>query len=293
MAYCGRITRFDWEPLASEWKVTIEVPLPNEMVDFSAIFRQSISGLEVGSSRVTVFDPWTYEYRIPQSCIDLKNLKAFLDILTWTVTISDDCDESHALYVHMLPHPTDNPYDANWRRTRMGNLVNRAKSYSPTTGSKPKASELAERFVRWIGQHPRYKSADIVIPAPPGNLIKTFDLPLFIAVEVSNTFNMELRQSEKVISRQPQKAIVQDLTILQQNISGTIQVPGNLENCDVVIIDDLYQSGATINELARSCRLAGASSVISLVATKTAKFCQGLTPSDCLDVSRLAAEEDV
>ena len=66
-------------------------------------------------------------------------------------------------------------------RTRIGNLVYKAKSYTPTTGSKPAASDLAQKFVYWLERHPQYMKAHVIVPVPPSNKAKAFDLPAFVA----------------------------------------------------------------------------------------------------------------
>jgi predicted amidophosphoribosyltransferase len=40
---------------------------------------------------------------------------------------------------------------------------------------------------------------------------------------------------------------------------------------DIILIDDIYQTGFTMNEVGRVLLEAGASSVLGLTATKTAK----------------------
>ncbi len=59
-------------------------------------------------------------FSIPKKIIGEDELKNFLKILKWTVSISDDDDESHALYLHSLPHPSNYPYEPKFKKTRMG-----------------------------------------------------------------------------------------------------------------------------------------------------------------------------
>ncbi len=47
-----------------------------------------------------------------------------------------------------------------------------------------------------------------------------------------------------------------------------------------------------MNELVRACRAAGATTVLSLTFTKTAKFATGLTASDWYKVSMEAADTE-
>ena len=290
MPHCCRITDFAIQEFPTLWCINIDVPLPPVMVDFRQIFQATFPGCVIKSSGRNLLGSWQFVFQIPKRGIKREILESFLRILQWTVTISDHADESHALYLHTIPHPAVDPYEAEFRRTKMGELVNRAKSYSPYTGSKPAASNLFDYVQYWIVRHPRYKAADVIIPAPPGNPSKAFDLPLFIAERLAEHLGIPIYSCQKTGNMQQQKQVVQDLPTLQANVSGKVRVNQNLNGKTVLVLDDLYQSGATIDEVVRACRASGAHTVLSLVATKTAKFCTGLTASDWYDVAMEAGD---
>lgn len=213
--------------------------------------------------------------------------------LLWTVTIADDADESHAVYLHDLPFPRKgaDPDAVDFRHTRVGKMVRRAKSYSHNTGDAVAATELTDTVMRyWMERHPRYMRADIMIPAAPGNPHKRFDLPLFMATRLAANLGKELVKCSKPQSSPPQKSSGDDLEVLHANIAGKISVGSNLFGKTVIVLDDIYKSGSTIREIVRACRAAGAKEVLSLTATKTAKFCRGITPSEWYEVSMAAAE---
>ena len=215
-----------------------------------------------------------------------------LSILRWTVTISDSADESHAIYLHNLPHPTEDPYEVVWKHTKVGKLVNRAKSYSAFSGSRKAALELADKVEYWLTRHIRYASADLIIPAPPGNPDKAFDLPRFVADEVGGRLGLPVGLCTATGLTQPQKGVEQEIPELYSNIDGKYRAQSSLKGMTVIAMDDLYQSGATMNELVRACRAAGATTVLSLTFTKTAKFATGLTASDWYKVSMEAADTE-
>lgn len=294
MPYCSRIGRFTVAPSKSHWIVAIFTPLNNGIVDFGTILRNTIGGARFTSEGFTpgIDNPRKLEFSIPREFIREKDLHRFLGILKWTVSISDDADESHALYLHILPHPTEDPYVPRWQRTRIGNLVNEAKSYGPTTGNKAAAMELSERMEYWIIRHPRYRSADVIISAPPGNPNKAFDLPRFIATHLSKALEFHLEACKIVHAVQQQKSLPQDIESLRSNVSGNFKIAVSLRGKDVIVIDDIYQSGETLRELTRACREAGAKSVLSLAASKTAKFCNGLPPDGWYEVSMEAEQAD-
>lgn len=283
-----RITSFDLRESSQSWRVSISAPLPPEMVDFGPIFLQTFSGVAIEPTERIIegFElAWKTAITIPKEAIEKNDIGAFLRILHWTVTLADEADESHAVYLHSLPHPTADPDSPNWKRTRMGNLVNKAKSYSPYTGSKPAAKELAEKVEHWLKRHPGYRVADVIIPVPPGNPMKVFDLPLFVAQYLSKAFKIPLGYAVKIGEMQQQKEVEQDIDALHANVAGKFLVRQDLTGQTALVFDDLYRSGATMSEVVKACRAAGARTVLSLVATKTAKFCRGLTPEDWYKVS--------
>jgi glutamine phosphoribosylpyrophosphate amidotransferase len=57
-------------------------------------------------------------------------------------------------------------------------------------------------------------------------------------------------------------------------------VAENLADKTVIIVDDTYGSGGTMEETTRACRSAGAKEVLGLTATKNAKSTQGIDISD-------------
>lgn len=263
-------------------------------MDFESILMNSIdrARLEPESTQRCrgPFYLWKSEFLIAREAISEDVLLKFLKILKWTVTISDDADESHALYLHYLPHPTDDPYVPMWKPTRIGNLIRKAKSYGPTSGSKSAASELSKKIEYWILRHPRYRMSDVIISAPPGNPNKTFDLPLHIANYLSAIMKYCLGTCEKIQPMRQQKSLEQNYQTLQSNVTGKFKVDIDLRDKSVIVLDDLYQSGETLRELARACRAAGAKNVLSLAASKTAKFCNGLSPSEWYEVSMEAEQ---
>ena len=286
MPFCSRISDFHITSSATHWRVSIDTPLGPDHVNFESILVNSIGRTRLQSiQRYGRFlDQWKLEFSIGREAISEDVLLEFLRILRWTVTISDDADESHALCLHKLPHPTDGPNGPEFKWTRIGDLVHQAKSYGPTTGSKPAALELGKEMECWIRSHPRYRAADVIIPAPAGNPNKAFDLPLYIAEYLSTNLSYVLGVCKKTHSVSQQKYLEQNPEILRENVHGKFMVATPVRDKSVIILDDLYGSGATLDELARACKAADAKTVLSFTATKNATFCQGISASGWYDI---------
>ena len=293
MPFCSRITSFDITDSDSHWIVTIESPLGPDYVNLESVIVDSLPGSQLKSTQrlLGLENSWRSELHIPRGTVCKESLLRFLRILRWTVTIEDASDESHALYLYSLPHPTSDPYEQELKPTRMGNLVKQAK-YGPTSEGKSAAQQLSKLMASWIVRHPRYIGANTIVPTPPSNPHKAFDLPEFISRFLSDALNYKLEMCQKTRVTQQQKSLSQDPEALRANVAGAFRVDADLSGMNVIILDDLYGSGETLNELGRACREAGAQYILSLTATKNAKGTRGVTPGDWYDVSMEAEQAD-
>ena len=71
---------------------------------------------------------------------------------------------------------------------------------------------------------------------------------------------MRPTQPQKEMHTPPQK---------RANVAGAFAVRQNVRGTRVLVVDDLYDSGATLEEITRVLRAAGAASVCVLTLTKT------------------------
>ena len=285
MPFCSRIINFRLQSDSTYWVVYLSTPLNPSRVDFTPIVNNALPKASFDYEHLVTGDyNWNSRFSIPKAEICYTDLREFLRILKWTVTIADDADESHALSLHQVPQPTQNDNEPELGRTPIGSLVHKAKSYGARTGDEEAAFDLSTRIARWIIDHPRYCKADVIMPTPPGNPRKTFDLPKYMATRLKSLFGYLLGSCEITSGIEQQKHL-DDPDSLKANVHGKFRVSTKLNGQSVIILDDIYRSGETLRELTRACRDAGAQSVLSLTVTKTARFCNGVPPSDWYEVS--------
>ena len=205
----------------------------------------------------------------------VDELKSLLRLLSRHVTIEDSLDEAHALSPHSLPVEED-----EWRRTSIGKLVNRAKDYYGQYAWKDKQAtlEICGHVVEFIQTHPRYSSANAIAPAPSSNPAKTATLPGAVARAVSKHLSKQLVVPRRVrpIPSQKDYDDSEPGKSREELQAASVVVDEDLEGMTIVAIDDLYESGGTLNEVARACRDSGARAVLGLAMTKTAKYTQGM-----------------
>jgi hypothetical protein len=236
---------------------------------YKAILERAFAGYYFSRTfddRYGRFDWGTYVYNIDpparQPVVDL------LDLLTTSIFIEDDLTESFSLDFHTRF------VVGGYVRTETGQLVYEAKPYGPGSGSRTKADELADRMLSFTQQHPSYRNADVIVAVPPSNPNKRFDLPTHLVARLSASLGKPNVSNwiRKVRATKPMK----DCGTIQEkidNVRGAFaptpeaEFPGK----KILLVDDIYQSGFTMNEVGRAVFAAGATYVFGLAATKTSK----------------------
>lgn len=208
----------------------------------------------------------TYIYGIAED--ERRKIDSLMKLFERAVCIDDALSQTFALSYHS--QATFEGID----KTEIGKLVYSAKPYhqAPSPKHSAKATELAKHFETFILNHPSYKRSDYII-AVPCNAGKRFDLPSVIVQHLCSSLNMKNGQSyvRKVTNPAPMKDC-KTVKAKTDNILGAFEVLPNapFQGSLVTIIDDIYESGATLHELATTLQRAGAT-VQGLVATKTLK----------------------
>lgn len=174
-------------------------------------------------------------------------------------------DEGIVLDNHMLKSVFLG-YDENGKemfentRTEIGELIYKFK-YQKDKGSLPKIINLAEDILeKWNLR----EKVDIVIPVPPSNK-KRYYQPVFeIAREIAKFLNKECKVN--MLSKES------DLQVKDgYNISGKIKQNMQIDRkANILIIDDLYSTGATLNEVCKTLKKdKNVGKIYCLVMTKT------------------------
>ncbi len=128
--------------------------------------------------------------------------------------------------------------------------------------------DLIEAFADICYKHPLYHKANIVIPIPP-NPSKTFHLPVLMAQELASLTGKT--DGSELIRKTRETPRLQGLTIEQkpEALKDSIEIIGDVEDKDIIIIDDLYQSGFTMWTVAKLLKDNGANKVRGLACVKS------------------------
>ncbi|MFD7843603.1 ComF family protein [Nocardia sp. NPDC059764] len=200
----------------------------------------------------------------------------FTHCLHWPSLLPTQLRELVALLNEALVLPTGGAFDAvftldwyktpddtrppvQWENTPTGELVRHAKYFGFAERRKAR-KELVRRLADALEKHPALNSA-IYMVSVPGHAGDGTSTGEQIAADLAQRTGQTLIRT--VGRARPQRKDDQSV-----DLTGMFTMPRSLD-APCVIVDDVYRSGATIREVARVARRAGAPRVYGLVAAKT------------------------
>lgn len=176
------------------------------------------------------------------------------------------------------PRPLAGPWHAGWaldfhsrfdgdtaNRGVVGDLVFRYKY----RGEHILAHELAARWAKLLREQSRLPKFDVVIPIPP-SAHREFDpvgnLATALAAELKIPARLDILQKTRATGQQKEMV---SLAKKQANVRGAFGLQGEVRGKHILLIDDLYDSGATLQEAARVLQRGGTATIVVLTLTKT------------------------
>lgn len=156
-------------------------------------------------------------------------------------------------------------YGSQWQRTELGELVYQFK-YNCNLDL---ADKLVDTILIFMDVHPEYKKVASILSVPPSKH-RAFDPMTVIAVGVSRRLKLPFLKETlvKIRATKLQKEMT-NLVQKKSNVKGAFIVKGSLQNKPLLLLDDLYDSGATMEEATKILLRAGAQEIYALALTKT------------------------
>jgi adenine/guanine phosphoribosyltransferase-like PRPP-binding protein len=160
-------------------------------------------------------------------------------------------------------------------QTRVALLRAKAKPYGTQSATKTTtkaADELVDRCVDFLKEMSCYESANSVVAAPPSDPNKQYNLPRYLAEKIAAKWERtDLSEHVRTIKARgsiKSTAVANKLDALL----GTIEVDADVfHKRNVLLIDDLYQSGITMNYCGLMLLQAGARKIFGLACEKTCR----------------------
>lgn len=150
-------------------------------------------------------------------------------------------------------------------RSQLGELVYRLKYRNDKTVLDT-ISETTVKFVRDWGIH-----LDVIVPMPPSKVQRAFQPVIEIAQEMARSMGIPMNTTSlRKTSMTPQMKDIGDYSARAAALAATFECDEGLVGKAVLLFDDLYQSGATMNVAATVLKGQGfVKSVYALALTRT------------------------
>lgn len=160
------------------------------------------------------------------------------------------------------------PLESEHKRTYVGELVYRFKyKYEKECGLK--LADLVERLIR---EKEELNSAKIILTVPPSFTSRPFDPISFLTQEISERIGITYLRNiiERVRLTRLQKRVF-DRKSKIDNVRGAFRLTDQDKTTGktVLLIDDICDSGSTLDEITRILKQGGTKRVFALTLTKT------------------------
>jgi len=153
---------------------------------------------------------------------------------------------------------------ADWSRSPVGELAYRLKYGNDATALAP----LVEQARALCIEHPELADVDALVPVPSSQE-HAFDSVGSLAEALAGWLGAPVW---KVVVKTRRTAPQKEMHTLAQkraNVAGAFAVQGSVRGKRLLVLDDLYDSGATLAEVAHVLRMAGAARLCVLTLTRT------------------------
>jgi pyrimidine operon attenuation protein/uracil phosphoribosyltransferase len=197
--------------------------------------------------------------------------RSLVDLLGQVLTLPPPAHVDFAIALDRYKVAVDGVDPNDWMNTEIGDLVSRGKYLyrKPQDEAKLRAvgTILVHRLCDVIERHPTLREIDVIMGVPGhDHLLVSFGSRLSRAV--ANQRHARFVQCQSLQGfRTPAKEL--HASIRSDLIAGQFQCSEDLAGSEVLIVDDVFRSGATVAETARAARAAGSSRVVALCAVRT------------------------
>jgi hypothetical protein len=188
------------------------------------------------------------------------------------ISVVDDCDVSLCLDMYRVPEEQEDSAE-EWVYTTVGYQVYLAKYKSLEAPS----TEVSKSLLATIHEHPALSLSTAIAAMPPStDHGARADCPTRWVQVLSRDLSVPIMSVRRIRQAPSQKTFAdRSREERRANQANSMAVTTEAIGQRVLVIDDLYMLGDSIGEICRALKAAGAASVFSLCAVKTAKGCQG------------------
>jgi len=273
-----RVMTLTRRQLCTEWKDTIHKPRKAED-KWTAVLPFSNTYKNAFQTMCPSIDAYPHEGSGGRLCIFLNSTagdeKAPEEIVQWVETIGKPVAMKDFLALSFAMDYDREGGSPLKPQTPIGILRAHAKPYggsAATNETKKAADDLADVCLAFLKEMTCYDSADCVVAMPPSDPSKQYNLPQYLAERISELWGRE-NLTQHVRTTKPRSSI-KALPMAQKldTLLGTIEVDENVfTGKKVLLVDDLYQSGISMNYCGLLLLNAGAQKIFGLTCEKTCR----------------------
>lgn len=202
-----------------------------------------------------------YDYRFDWDAAVPESVLACAELLKNVLTMGRLQHTTTALAFDWYKNPPTQEAQY-WSNTDAGELVYRAKYWSEGQDSRNARSSISTKFKAVIGLHPTLAAIPTVVTVP-GSKADFNSFGERLARHVASVTAKEVVQTlSRSGAREPRKGGG------EVDLVGEFVMPNSLSG-PVLIIDDVFMSGASMDATALAARQAGATDVYGLAIAKT------------------------
>lgn len=210
---------------------------------------------------------WTHVLNGPARL--LATTRDFLDLLKSVVSLPNPIGVRTALALDWYKRPVEGLDAYRWPNTEVGELISRGKYLYRTNGERQSevGRDLVARVCDVVTRHALLSRAELVLDVP-GHDASQVSFGSRMATTVARDLKLE---RVKVRSRDEFRTPSKNTTATQQAelVSGRFYMERSIRGCVALIVDDVFRSGASMGEVARTAISAGASTVYGVCAVRT------------------------
>lgn len=193
-----------------------------------------------------------------------------------TSELSEPADPVAAYLSRSHPRPLSGPWNAgwalgfhssfagsDWRRSGVGEMTFRLKYRNDDSVLEL----LVDEALKVCREHPELLNVDAIVPVPPSSQHARDPVKLFCQALGRQLGRPVMDVLIRTRPTRPQKEM-RTLAAKRANVAGAFAVRQRVDG-GVLVIDDLYDSGATLVEVVAMLKSAGARSICVLTLTRT------------------------
>lgn len=153
---------------------------------------------------------------------------------------------------------------SDWARSGVGDLTYRLKY----EGDFTVLPVLVDHALELLRLHAKFGQVDAILPVPP-SILRPNDPVQAFCCALSSKIKLPLQAGlVKARPTRPQKEL-KSLAQKRANVSGAFAMQADVRGKRLLVVDDLFDSGATLEEISRLLRQRGASAIHVLTLTRT------------------------